>query len=209
MDGYLLAHGKFLLRTGQEVSSPLPQAPLATQSPRDYRPAATMFALSDGGYSLIAAANVTAGMTPAYTSSFAEDSTQGTDSNANYKASTYIPLDSWIYPVFERLAGLGYMPRSTMMITPWTRLEGARLVAEAHDQNFEMDDDVGAFLLAALDKEFAEETRIIADAEKQERSGAERLHASHWHRGNTASGWVSLLANAGQRLLGAHMEGGE
>lgn len=39
------------------------------------------------------------------------------------------------------------------MVRPWTRLEGARLVAEAHSNYFDMD-EVGESLLASLDKEY-------------------------------------------------------
>jgi hypothetical protein len=83
------------------------------------------------------------------------------------QASPYIPLDSWIFPVFDRLAALGYIPDSTAMVRPWTRLEGARLLAEAHEHLFEMD-DAGESLLASLDKEFINETRVIAGAKNDE-----------------------------------------
>ena len=89
------------------------------------------------------------------------------DSSTRYQASAYIPLDSWIYPVFDRLAALGYLPDSTAMIRPWTRLEGARLVAEAHSQYFEMD-DTGEALLAALSKEFLPETQVMDGARNDE-----------------------------------------
>ena len=49
------------------------------------------------------------------------------------------------------------------MVRPWTRLEAARLIAEAHEHFFEMD-DVGESLLASLDKEFSSETRVLAGA---------------------------------------------
>ncbi len=90
-----------------------------------------------------------------------------TDSSTQYKGSTYIPLDNWTYSAFDRLAALGYLPDSTAMVRPWTRLEGARLVAEAHEQYFEMD-DIGESLLASLDNEFADESRIISGEENQE-----------------------------------------
>ena len=78
--------------------------------------------------------------------------------DTSHKGSTYIPLDSWVYPVFDRLAAMGYLPDSTAMIRPWTRFEGARLIAEAHEHFLEMD-DAAASLLAALDEEFGGETR--------------------------------------------------
>jgi membrane-associated phospholipid phosphatase len=47
--------------------------------------------------------------------------------------SPYVPLDSWIYPAFERLIGLGYIRSAVLDMRPWTRLECARLLDEAHD----------------------------------------------------------------------------
>ena len=81
------------------------------------------------------------------------------------KASAYIPLDSWVYPVFDRLAALGYLPDSTAMVRPWTRFEGARLVATAHEQYFEMDETAES-LLAALDLEFAPEAQEVSGRRK-------------------------------------------
>ncbi len=77
-----------------------------------------------------------------------------------FKGSTYIELDSWIYPAFDRLAALGYLPDSTSIIRPWTRIEGARLLAEAHESYFDMD-DASESLLASLDLEFEPETRVV------------------------------------------------
>jgi membrane-associated phospholipid phosphatase len=45
--------------------------------------------------------------------------------------SSYIPLESWVYPALERLAALGYIQSDSLSIRPWTRLECARLLAEA------------------------------------------------------------------------------
>ena len=46
-------------------------------------------------------------------------------------ASPYVPLDSWIYPAFERLAAWGYVQTEMLGQRPWTRLECARLLEEA------------------------------------------------------------------------------
>jgi membrane-associated phospholipid phosphatase len=51
-----------------------------------------------------------------------------------YMGTTYMPLDSWVYPAFERLAALGYLPTEIIAIRPWPRLECARLVLEAEEQ---------------------------------------------------------------------------
>jgi hypothetical protein len=73
--------------------------------------------------------------------------------------SPYVPLDSWIYPAMERLAGLGLLSDEFMGMRPWTRSECARLVGEAGEQL----PDVGAGngeaskLLEALQREFRSE----------------------------------------------------
>ena len=54
--------------------------------------------------------------------------------NSAYMGTTYVPLDSWVYPAFERLAALGYLPTEIIAIRPWPRLECARLVVEAEEQ---------------------------------------------------------------------------
>lgn len=98
-------------------------------------------------------------LTNMYSTSPGSDSDPETDSPTRYKASSYIALDSWIYPAFDRLAALGYIPDSTAMVRPWTRNECARLVAEGHQSYLDMDEESAA-LLASLDKEFTQETRV-------------------------------------------------
>lgn len=45
--------------------------------------------------------------------------------------SPYVELDSWVYPVIERLAALGYIHAAFEDQRPWTRIECASLVLEA------------------------------------------------------------------------------
>jgi hypothetical protein len=45
--------------------------------------------------------------------------------------SPYVELDSWIYPVLDRLAALGYIHSQFSDMRPWTRIECARMVQEA------------------------------------------------------------------------------
>jgi membrane-associated phospholipid phosphatase len=47
--------------------------------------------------------------------------------------SPYVELDSWVYPVLERLAAMGYIQTAFPAMKPWTRMECARLVQEAGD----------------------------------------------------------------------------
>src|ERR1039458_274086 len=50
------------------------------------------------------------------------------------RGSVYVPLDSWIYPAFDRLAGLGAINKQFVGLRPWTRIQCAQLVMDA-DEN--------------------------------------------------------------------------
>ncbi len=50
-----------------------------------------------------------------------------------YMGTTYVPLDSWIYPAIDRLAALGYLPKYVQAIRPLARLECARLTLQAQE----------------------------------------------------------------------------
>jgi membrane-associated phospholipid phosphatase len=51
-----------------------------------------------------------------------------------FMGSAYVPMDSWVYAALERLSALGYIQSESLSIRPWTRLECARLLAEAREQ---------------------------------------------------------------------------
>jgi len=51
-----------------------------------------------------------------------------------FMASPYVPLDSRVYPLFERLAAGGYVTESHWDMRPWTRMECARLLEEAGEK---------------------------------------------------------------------------
>jgi hypothetical protein len=48
--------------------------------------------------------------------------------------SPYVPMDSWVYSAFDRLAAMGYVNSGIFGMRPWTRLECLRLLVEAQDQ---------------------------------------------------------------------------
>ncbi|MFI5094774.1 MAG: capsule assembly Wzi family protein [Candidatus Acidiferrales bacterium] len=48
--------------------------------------------------------------------------------------SPYVPLDSWIYPVLDRLAAMGLVDSGFAGMRPWTRLACAEMVTEAADR---------------------------------------------------------------------------
>src|SRR5947207_3113672 len=47
------------------------------------------------------------------------------------RGSSYVPLDSWIYPALDRLAALGMIRSQISGLRPWTRAECRRQVLEA------------------------------------------------------------------------------
>lgn len=81
--------------------------------------------------------------------------------NPNRMGSPYVPLDSWIYPSFERLIALGYIEGAHLGIRPWTRLECARMLEEAEDRA-DLDQDREANrVFEALDDEFRPEHETL------------------------------------------------
>jgi Capsule assembly protein Wzi len=84
-------------------------------------------------------------------------------------ASTYMPLDSWVYSAFERLAAEGYAQSAFFSLRPWTRLDCARLIEEAEDQMTDepVTSDVPE-LLRNLRREFAVELERRAGSPNRE-----------------------------------------
>jgi membrane-associated phospholipid phosphatase len=70
------------------------------------------------------------------------------------RGSPSVPLDSWVYPAFERLAALGYAPTEILGQRPWTRSECARLLDEAGELLVENETDEEAL---AIYRELVEE----------------------------------------------------
>ena len=98
------------------------------------------------------------------------DSSNTQQRNAVHMASTYVPIESWIYPAFDRLAAEGYVPSAIVSLRPWTRLDCARLVEEAEkritrDRNPPAD---AATLLRNLKEEFLVERQRMDGARKQD-----------------------------------------
>ena len=76
--------------------------------------------------------------------------------SAGDMASTYVPLDSWIYSAFDRLAALGYLQTGFADLRPWTRMECARLVSEVGDRMADDEPDSAVVALyRSLSSEFA------------------------------------------------------
>ncbi len=50
------------------------------------------------------------------------------------EGSTYVPMDSWMYPALDRLHGMGYLNTAFFGIRPWTRLTIAHMLQESADR---------------------------------------------------------------------------
>jgi hypothetical protein len=73
------------------------------------------------------------------------------------RASAYVPMDSWVYPAFERLAALGVLNSGIAGLRPWTRKECSRLLEEVSGEVDELNPDEAWRVYAALAREFATE----------------------------------------------------
>ena len=90
--------------------------------------------------------------------------------HAKPEGPVYVPLDSWIYPAFKRLASLGYLPDAESLSAPWTRQQCSMLVKEAEDIASRRSTKVSAGalsgeafqLISALKTEFDHDDRATA-----------------------------------------------
>jgi len=97
--------------------------------------------------------------------SLVEEKTGERTRNANYMASPYVPLDSWIYPALERLIALGYMQSNMLGMRPWTRMACARLLQDAEDKFADSGEQGEAGrIYAQLQSEFAAEAARLDGA---------------------------------------------
>ena len=78
--------------------------------------------------------------------------------------SPFVPLDSWVYSTFERLAALRYVSSAILGLKPWTRMECARLTEEAVEalQVADRPNQEAAGLVARLQQEFGYEVGLLS-----------------------------------------------
>jgi hypothetical protein len=50
------------------------------------------------------------------------------------EGSTYVPVESWIYPALDRLHGPGYVDTAFLGLRPWTRLSIAHMMDQSADR---------------------------------------------------------------------------
>jgi Capsule assembly protein Wzi len=66
------------------------------------------------------------------------------------EGSTYIPLDSWVYPAMVRLYGLGYLDTMYISMRPYTRQSALHILQASEDAILSSDDAQAQDILAAL-----------------------------------------------------------
>ncbi len=69
----------------------------------------------------------------------------------------YVPLDSWIYSVFDRLIALGYVQSAFLGLRPWTRAECVRLLEEAEEHSEPNQTPEAKAMLNALQQELSQD----------------------------------------------------
>jgi Capsule assembly protein Wzi len=70
----------------------------------------------------------------------------------------YVPLDSWVYPAFERLFSLGYADSAYLGMRPWTRTSCLRILQETYSKiQYAPQDKEAWSLFQALAVEFGAE----------------------------------------------------
>src|SRR3984885_3088224 len=78
-------------------------------------------------------------------------------------SSTYIPLDSWIYPAVMRLYGLGFVDTVFLGMRPWTRLSVAHMLDLSADRITGSTSDEAIDIYTAIEKDLQPDLRIPLD----------------------------------------------
>lgn len=97
----------------------------------------------------------------------------------NSAGSTYVELDSWVYPAVERLIALNVIHRPFLGLRPWTRTAVAEMLAEAEPM-FEDDTDQNPQVVAlysALKTEFSQELGLVNEGSVNQSIRLESVYA--------------------------------
>lgn len=75
----------------------------------------------------------------------------------NHAGSTYIPVDSWVYPEMLRLYSLGYADTLFLGVRPWTRQSVLHVLDESEDSIRDSDSDEAKEIYSAMKRELRDE----------------------------------------------------
>jgi hypothetical protein len=104
------------------------------------------FAIALTGIALMAAGTVAAeqsGSTGSAGQPASVSNNSGADCEPVTRGSTYIPLDSWVYPAVMRLYALGYIDKVFLAMRPWTRASLSNMLDDTEDRLEDEDVDEG------------------------------------------------------------------
>jgi hypothetical protein len=79
------------------------------------------------------------------------------DKVPEHYGSTYIPVDSWVYPAMTRLYGLGFLDTMTLSMRPYTRQSVLHMLEESEDDIRDSDSDEAKDIYAKLLREVKQE----------------------------------------------------
>jgi Capsule assembly protein Wzi len=82
----------------------------------------------------------------------------------NASGSTYIPVDSWVYPAAWRLFSKGYIDSAYLGLRPWTRLSLAHILERSADKINDSDDDEARAIFQALQEEVDPDIEAVSSA---------------------------------------------
>ena len=104
------------------------------------------FATVLAGLVLMAAGSLAAGQsgtTGSAGQSASVSNSSGADCVPVTRGSTYIPVDSWVYPAVMRLYALGYIDNVYLGMRPWTRASLSKMLDDTEDRLEDEDVDEG------------------------------------------------------------------
>jgi hypothetical protein len=76
------------------------------------------------------------------------------DKLPDHYGSTYIPVDSWVYPAMMRLYSMGYVDTMFLSMRPWTRRSVVHMLEESRYDIVNSNDEEAQKILAKLLNEF-------------------------------------------------------
>ena len=94
----------------------------------------------------------------------------GADCEPVTRGSTYIPVDSWVYPAVMRLYALGYIDNVYLGMRPWTRASLSKMLDDTEDRLEDVDEgpitSVAKGIYDALRRELRNDTEDSCAADK-------------------------------------------
>ncbi len=89
-------------------------------------------------------------------------------------SSTYIELDSWVYPAVERLAAMGVIQNAYLGLRPWTRMAVYGMLAKIDDADLNSE---AADLVTSLRAELKREQDLDLNGATNESIGIDRVYS--------------------------------